>query len=100
MLVKDAGRRDSAIETSGTELETLEGDEVLIELEEGKETVTIGLQFDWLSDAKLILTDDLIAEMLRQKKADPAFDASAFDEIDETEGDEADVADETPVTKH
>jgi ribosome maturation factor RimP len=64
--------------------------------------VTIGLQFDWLSDAKLILTDELIAEMLRQKKADPAFDASAFDEIDETEGDEADASDsdEIPVTKH
>jgi ribosome maturation factor RimP len=81
-----------------------EGDEVLIELDEGKETVTIGLQFDWLSDAKLILTDDLIAEMLRQKKADPAFDASAFDEIDESEGDDAaesdGAADETPVTKH
>ena len=30
----------------------VEGDEVLIELEEGDETVTIGLQFDWLSDAK------------------------------------------------
>ncbi|MEY3961546.1 MAG: ribosome maturation factor RimP, partial [Pseudomonadota bacterium] len=26
----------------------VEGDEVLIELDEGKETVTIGLQFDWL----------------------------------------------------
>ncbi len=77
-----------------------EGDEVLIELQEGKETVTIGLQFDWLSDAKLILTDELIAEMLRQKKADPAFDASAFDEIEETEGDEADAADQSPVTKH
>jgi ribosome maturation factor RimP len=80
-----------------------EGDEVLIELEEGKEAVTIGLKFDWLSDAKLILTDELIAEMLRQKKADPAFDASAFDEIDESEGegDGADTpANDTPVTKH
>lgn len=41
-----------------------EGDEVLITIEEG----TIGLKFDWLSDAKLILTDDLISEMLRQRK--------------------------------
>ncbi|MGO4907994.1 ribosome maturation factor RimP [Pseudorhodobacter sp. W20_MBD10_FR17] len=84
-------------------LRGIEGEEVLIEMEDGKETVTIGLQFDWLSDAKLILTDDLIAEMLRQKKADPAFDASAFDEIDETEGDEAESSDSnepTPVTKH
>lgn len=76
-----------------------EGEEVLIEIEEGAEPVTIGLRFEWLSDAKLILTDDLIAEMLRQKKANPAFDATDFDEIDETEGDEAE-ADDTPVTKH
>jgi ribosome maturation factor RimP len=76
-----------------------EGDEVLIELDDGKEPVTIGLQFEWLSDAKLILTDELIAEMLRQKKADPAYDASAFDDIEESEGEEPDVAD-TPVTKH
>jgi ribosome maturation factor RimP len=76
-----------------------EGDEVLIELEEHGESVTIGLQFDWLSDAKLILTDDLIAEMLRQKKASGVFDEADFDEIEETEGDEAE-ADETPVTKH
>ena len=30
-------------------------DEVLIEIEEG----TIGLKFDWLADAKLVLTDEL-----------------------------------------
>lgn len=76
-----------------------EGEEVLIEIEEGAEPVTIGLRFEWLSDAKLILTDDLIAEMLRQKKASGNYDADDFDEIDETEGDEAE-ADETPVTKH
>lgn len=81
-----------------------EGEEVLIELEDGKETVTIGLQFEWLSDAKLILTDDLIAEMLRQKKASGNYDADDFDEIEESEGDDAadsdDAANETPVTKH
>lgn len=78
-----------------------EGNEVLIELEEGKEAVTIGLQFEWLSDAKLVLTDDLIAEMLRQKKASGNYDANDFDEIEETEGDEADdSAEDTPVTKH
>ena len=75
----------------------VEGDEVLIELDEGKETVTIGLQFDWLSDAKLILTDELISEMLRQKKASGVIDESQFDEIEESEGDE----DDTPEnTKH
>ncbi len=64
-------------------LRGVEGDEVLIEIEEGKETLTIGLKFDWLSDAKLILTDDLIAEMLRQKKASGVIDETEFDEIQE-----------------
>lgn len=54
-----------------------DGNEVLIEIEEG----TIGLQFDWLSDAKLVLTDELISEMLRQRKASGAIDESQFDEI-------------------
>ena len=75
-----------------------EGDEVLITLEEAGEEVTIGLKFDWLSDAKLILTDELIAEMLRQKKVhEPA--EGEFDEIEETEGDEDD-APAIPPTKH
>jgi len=60
----------------------VEGDEVLIELDEGAEQVTIGLKFDWLADAKLVLTDDLIAEMLRQKKATEAVDPAAFDHIE------------------
>ncbi len=75
----------------------VEGDEVLITLDEGSEEVTIGLQFDWLSDAKLILTEELIAEMLRQKKTfEPA--EGQFDEIEETEGDEDDAP--APETKH
>jgi len=79
------------------DLAGVEGDEVLVTLEEGEEEVTIGLKFDWLSDAKLILTDALISEMLRQKKvSEPA--EGEFDEIEEIEGDE----DETPIpeTKH
>jgi ribosome maturation factor RimP len=76
----------------------VEGDEVLIEIEDGKDTVTIGLQFDWLSDAKLILTDELISEMLRQKKASGVIDESQFDEIEETDGDDDSDAPET--TKH
>ncbi len=67
-------------------LRGIEDDEVLIEIVEGKETLTIGLKFDWLSDAKLILTDELIAEMLRQKKASATVDESAFDEIEEQTG--------------
>jgi len=54
-----------------------DGDDVLIDIEEG----TIGLRFEWLSDAKLILTDDLISEMLRQRKASGVIDESQFDEI-------------------
>ena len=61
-----------------------EGDEVLIEIEEG----TIGLKFDWLADAKLVLTDDLIAEMLRQRKAAPVVDEAAFDDIEEDTSEE------------
>jgi ribosome maturation factor RimP len=79
------------------DLAGVEGDEVLITLEEGGDEVTIGLKFDWLSDAKLILTDALIAEMLRQKKvAEPA--EGQFDEIEETDGDEDDEP--RPETKH
>lgn len=62
----------------------VEGDEVLITIEEG----TIGLQFDWLSDAKLILTDELIAEVLRGRKASGVIDEADFDDID-TETDTA-----------
>jgi ribosome maturation factor RimP len=58
----------------------IEGDEVLINLEEG----TVGLKFDWLSDAKLVLTDELITEMLRQKKAAGVadLDETHFDTIE------------------
>lgn len=56
----------------------VEEGEVLIDIPEG----TIGLQFDWLADAKLVLTDDLIAETLRARKADPTFDEGQFDDID------------------
>ena len=59
------------------QLAGIDGDEVLINVEEG----TIGLKFDWLSDAKLVLTDDLIKEMLRQRKHAGALNEAAFDEI-------------------
>jgi ribosome maturation factor RimP len=61
----------------------IEGDEVLINLEEGAETLTVGLHFDWLSDAKLILTDELIRDMLKARKAAGIIDESQFDEIEE-----------------
>ena len=59
------------------ELAGVEGDEVLINIEEG----TVGLKFDWLTDAKLVLTDELIREMLRQRKATGAIDETQFDEV-------------------
>ena len=89
------GRRRFKGNLAGTE-----GDEVLIEIEEGGETVTIGLQFDWLSDAKLVLTDELITEMLRQRKDAGVFDEADFDEIEETDGEEAEEADDNPETRH
>ena len=71
------------------QLAGIDGSDVLINVEEG----TIGLQFDWLSDAKLVLTDELIAEMLRQRKAagilnENALNEDAFDEIEAEASDE------------
>lgn len=65
----------------------IEGDDVLINIEEQGETVTVGLKFDWLAEAKLMLTDELIKEMLRQRKAAGNTNEDEFDEI-ETEGSE------------
>ncbi|MEM9146591.1 MAG: ribosome maturation factor RimP [Pseudomonadota bacterium] len=59
-----------------------EGSEVLIEIEEG----TIGLEFDWLADAKLVLTDELIAESLKVRPQ--MFDENAFDTVEEVPEDE------------
>ncbi|TJZ89783.1 ribosome maturation factor RimP [Paracoccus gahaiensis] len=73
----------------------VEGDEVLINIEDQGQTHTIGLHFDLLSDAKLVLTDELIKEMLRQKKEAGVqidnLDETAFDEIetDDTDGPDA-----------
>jgi ribosome maturation factor RimP len=63
-------------------LQGTEGNEVLIEIEDHGEAVTIGLQFDWLSDAKLILTDELIAETLRAKKDSGVINEADFDDIE------------------
>lgn len=78
------------------ELAGIEGDEVLLNIDVDGEIQTVGLHLDWLSDAKLVLSDDLIREMLRQKKEAGVeignLDESAFDEI-ETEDDGAGRAD-------
>lgn len=60
----------------------VEGDEVLINVDEG----TIGLKFDWLSEAKLVLTDELIKDMLKTRKDAGALNEDQFDDIEtETE---------------
>ena len=53
---------------------------MLLNIEENGEDQTIGLQFDWLSDAKLVMTDDLVRDMLRARKAQ-AVDETQFDDI-------------------
>ena len=58
-------------------LEGTEGDEVLIAIPEG----TIGLKFDWLTDAKLVLSDELIRDVLKARKDAGAVDEAQFDEI-------------------
>ena len=82
-----------------------EGEEILITIEEGGEELTIGLRFEWLSDAKLILTDDLIAEMLRQRSESGAFDGADIDEdgidgIETEDHDDEDGAEAPAPTRH
>ncbi|WP_375279600.1 ribosome maturation factor RimP [Pseudooctadecabacter sp.] len=63
-------------------LQGTEGSEVLIEIEENGEPMTIGLQFDWLTDAKLVLTDELIRDVLRGRKDAGQIDETQFDEVE------------------
>lgn len=63
-------------------LQGTEGDEVLIEIEDKGEPVTIGLKFEWLSDAKLVLTDELIAQTLRSRKDAGVINEDKFDTIE------------------
>ena len=60
----------------------VEGEDVLIEIEHQGEPTTIGLNFDWLSDAKLVLTDELIRDVLRARKSAGEVDEAQFDEIE------------------
>ncbi len=60
----------------------IEGDDVLINIEDQGETVTVGLNFDWLADAKLMLTDDLIKEMLKARKEAGIVNEDEFDDIE------------------
>ena len=77
-------------------LQGTEGDEVLLEIEEKGQPVTIGLNFEWLADAKLVLTDDLIRETLRARQGSGQIDEAQFDAVetvlDDEEGEGAPVA--------
>lgn len=63
-------------------LRGVEDGEVLVEIQEG----TIGLPFDWLTEAKLVLTDALVAADLKKRK-NAGFDPEHYDEIIESEED-------------
>ncbi len=62
------------------EIAGVEDGEVLLNTEHG----TIGLQFDWIADAKLVLSDDLIRESLRKGGQSGEIDESQFDEVIES----------------
>lgn len=68
------------------ELAGTEGDEVLLNVDAG----TIGLKFDWLADAKLVMTDELIKAMLKQKKAAGAYADGGEVNIEQSTGSEED----------
>ena len=59
----------------------INGPEILINLEAG----TIGLEFDWLAEAKLVLTDQLLKEMLKQRKINQNFDELDTQRLEEIE---------------
>ena len=63
-------------------LRGVENDEVLIEIEENGQPLTIGLKFDWLTDAKLVLTDELIRDVLKGRKDAGQIDETQFDEVE------------------
>ncbi|HMQ94779.1 MAG TPA: ribosome maturation factor RimP [Amaricoccus sp.] len=76
---------------SGT-LEGVEDGEVLLAIAEG----TIGLDFGLIADAKLVLTDALIAESLAGRRAQ-GFDPGDFDDVEED--DETETSDEGEETE-
>ena len=71
------GRRRFKGALAGTE-----NDEVLITIEEQGEDLTLGLKFDWLSDAKLVLTDELIRDVLKKRKDAGQIDEAQYDEVE------------------
>ena len=88
------GRRRFKGTLAGTD-----GDEVLITLDDADD-ITIGLKFAWLSDAKLILTDDLIRDVLRGRKDAGLIDQAQFDEVHTIIDDKDEGEDAPQVEKH
>ncbi len=76
-------------------LRGVEAEEVLIEIPEG----VVGLRFDWITDAKLVLTEALIAESLAARK-EQGFDEGAFDDIETDDGTTDDDQDHETTNKH
>ncbi|MGI3164243.1 ribosome maturation factor RimP [Pseudooceanicola sp. 200-1SW] len=68
----------------------VEENDVLINIEDQGEEVTVGLNFDWLADAKLVMTDELIKEMLKARKAAGVLNEETFDEIETDPGSQED----------
>jgi ribosome maturation factor RimP len=68
-------------------LDGVDGGEVLVTLDDG---AAARIPFEALVDAKLVLTDELIAATLKAQK-DKGFDPAAFDEVVETETDDDDA---------
>ncbi|TNC48130.1 ribosome maturation factor RimP [Rubellimicrobium rubrum] len=83
-------------------LQGTEGGEVLLEIEQGPEHVTIGLNFEWIADAKLVLTDDLIRETLRGRRDAGQIDEAQFDAVETIiDGEEeAEAPAPSPEEKH
>ncbi len=76
----------------------VEGTQVLIEIDDPNIDGAIGLEFDWLADARLVLTDELIAESLRARKHatnEIGLDETEFDEIETEVDPDGDI--EAPV---
>lgn len=63
----------------------VENDEVLLNTEHG----TIGLNVEWIADAKLVLNDELIRESLRSRgQNSQVLDESQFDDVVEAQKEE------------
>ena len=54
----------------------VENDEILVVLDEG----TIGLRLDWLSDARLMMSDERVRSVLKNRKASRTADGTGLDE--------------------